>query len=258
MAQFINQDINDSNYVNKYTNLKNYILTNLGYPLVRIELTDQHLLTAIIDAVTKYHRYAAIDYDFIAVTDISSNPFNIPNKINKEVIVDVLFPRGFFDNLGAGIATGGFVGEFEGAIIPIFNQGGLLDVLGKFNLATYYTYLQKLEDIKKIIGVDRFWEIVGNQIHIFPKTAMITSCGILYKGKLTDSEIEEQDWIKEYALAKAKLMLGTVRSKFSGINAAGINIAADGENLKSEAREEINTLLERLYQMGRPMPFLQV
>ena len=255
--QFINQDVHDEYYNNRYIVLKNYILYNLGHPLIRIELTQEHLLTAIIDAVTMYQRYAAIDFDFMAIST-SENPFDIPYGINKETIVDVIFSAGFFDSIGAGLVTGGFVGEFEGSIIPIFGQkSGLLDVLGKFNLATYYTYLQKLEDIKKVIGLDRMWQVVNNQIEVYPKTSTFTDIGILYRGKLTDSEVEEQEWIKKYALARAKMMLGTVRSKFSGINAAGMNIAADGEALKSEAKEEIDKLEERLWGMQRPMPILQ-
>lgn len=257
MAQFINQNVHDPIYENRYTVLKNYILYSLGYPLIRIELTEEHLLTAIIDAVTMYNRYAAIDWNYIHV-QVPSNPFPIPNEINKEVIVDVIFPGGFFDNIGAGLATGGFVGEFEGSIIPIFGQkSGLLNVIGKFDLGLYYTYLQKLEDIKKIIGIDRLWSIVNNQIELYPKTATFTDVGIIYRGQLNDSEVEENEWIKKYALARAKLILGTIRSKFSGINAAGINIAADGEALKSEAKEEINALEERLFNMQRPMPIIQ-
>lgn len=256
--QFVNQDIGDEYYNNKYRVLKNYILYNLGYPLIRIELTEEHLLTAIIDAVTMYNRYAAIDYSYINL-EVTENPFDVPYGVNKETIVDVFVPAGFFDNIGAGLVTGGFVGEFEGTIIPIFGQkSGLLDVLGKFDLSMYYMYLQKLEDIKKIIGIDRMWAIINNKIEVYPKSSLLTNVGIIYKGKLTDSEAEEQEWIKKYALAKAKLMLGTIRSKFSGINAAGINIAADGEALKSEAKEEIDKLEERLWGMQMPMPIMQV
>lgn len=258
MTQYINQDVNDTSYQNRYTVLKQYILHNLGFPLIRVELTEEHLLTAIIDAVTMYHRYAVIDYNFRWISGVT-NPFPLPHDINKEMMVDVIFAGGFFDNLGAGLATGGFVGEFEGSVIPIFNTQGTLNIVNNFNLAQYYSYLQKLEDVKRIVGLDQLWEIINDKVYCFPKSNPLTGgVGLIYKGKLTDSENEENIWIKKYALARAKMILGTIRSKLSGITSAGINIAADGEALKSEAKEEITALETRLDTMGRPMPILQV
>lgn len=253
---YIDQDVNSAVYTNHYVNLKNYILHNLGYPLVRVELTEEHIRTAIIDSLTMYHRYATVDYRFIPV-HIASNPFDIPTGLNKEVIVDILFPSSFFDSLGSGIAAGGFIGEFEGTVIPVFNQQGILNIFSQFNLPLYYTYLQRLEDIKKIVGIDKMWEILDNKIYLFPINQPVTDVGILYKGTLTESEAEEQIWIKRYALACAKMMLGTIRSKFSGVNATGTNLAADGEALKSEATASMEKLETELKGMQRPLPLLQ-
>lgn len=256
MTQYIDQDVYGTTYQNKYTNLRNYILLNLGHPLIRVELTEEHLLTAIIDALTMYHRYATVDYNFHHAA-VTSNPFDIPNGLNKEMIIDILFPSSFFDSLGSGIAAGGFIGEFEGTVIPVFNQQGILNIFTQFNLPLYYTYLQRLEDIKKIVGIDKMWEILDNKIYLFPINQPVNDVGILYKGTLTESEAEEQIWIKRYALACAKQMLGTIRSKFSGINAAGANLAADGEALKSESAAEKEKLETELKGMQRPLPLLQ-
>jgi hypothetical protein len=253
---YIDQDASSSTYTNHYVNLKNYILLNLGHPLVRVELTEEMIRTAIIDALTMYHRYATVDYSFIHQS-VSSNPFPVPTGLNKEVIVDILFPSSFFDSLGSGIAAGGFIGEFEGTVIPVFNQQGILNIFSQFNLPLYYTYLQRLEDIKKIVGIDKMWEILDDKIYLFPINQPVHDVGILYKGRLTESEAEEQIWIKKYALARAKMILGTIRSKFSGINASGANLAADGEALKTESATEIEKLEVELKGMQRPLPLLQ-
>jgi len=256
MAQFINQDVYDNAYENKYVNLKNYILLNLGHPLVRVELTEEMILTAIIDALSMYHRYAVVDYKTLHAT-VTANPFPIPKGLNKEIIVDILFPASFFDSLGSGIAAGGFIGEFEGTVIPVFNQQGMLNIFSQFNLPSYYLYLQRLEDIRQIIGITKFWEVIDDKIHLFPINQPTTDVMILYKGTLTESEAEEQVWIKKYALSRSKMILGTIRSKFSGINAAGANLAADGEALKTEATAEITKLEEDLMKLQRPLPIFQ-
>jgi hypothetical protein len=261
---YINQDVYA--YTNRFQNLRNWILFNLGYPLIRVELTQEHLTASIVDALTVYHKYAAIDYNFITVP-ATENPMDIPNDptvtplapINKEMIVDIIYPASFFDSLGAGLVAGGYVGEFEGSVLPIFGYAdGMLNVIKNFDLSKYYVYLQKLEDIKHIVGLEKTWEIVNNKIQIFPTHIQLEYIGILYKGRLTDAEIEEQDWIKKYSLARAKMMLGTIRSKLSGINAANMNLGADGESLKSEAKEEITALEEFIRQSGRPLPFIQI
>ncbi len=64
-----------------------------------------------------------------------------------------------------------------------------------------------------------------------------------------------RSWIREYALALAKEMLGIVRSKFGSINIPGDDINLDGDTLRSEAsaaKEHLITQLrETLEQTNR-------
>ena len=71
-------------------------------------------------------------------------------------------------------------------------------------------------------------------------------------------EIEAEQWIREYALAKAKHMLATVRGKLTGFQVAGGSLSGDADTLRSEAKEEMATLKAELDQLQRPLPLLQV
>lgn len=55
-----------------------------------------------------------------------------------------------------------------------------------------------------------------------------------------------KDWIRRYALATAKEILGNIRSKFASIPIPGGDVSLDGGDLKSSASEEKSALIEEL------------
>ena len=55
-----------------------------------------------------------------------------------------------------------------------------------------------------------------------------------------------RNWIRKYALALAKELLGIIRSKYASMPLPNGEVALDGEALKSEGREEKANLLEEL------------
>ena len=122
---------------------------------------------------------------------------------------------------------------------------------------SYYLFTQRLEDFKKLVGIDRSWEIMNGQIHLFPASATFEQVGILYRRIPEDAELEAEQWIKEYALAKAKHILGTVRGKMSGFQATGGNFSGDAAELKAEAKEEMTALRTELDLLQRPLGILQ-
>ena len=283
----INPNIESPQYVNGYKNLKNYILLNLGYPLVRVELTDHHINQCIIDAITYYTKYGfdAIEYKYIIaypngdgtvdlpddpdyqnMPAVPADPFNNPNpepvtiKLKTSSIVDVIFFSTTLDRLAKALFTGGLAGGFEDYVIPLSNYvSGDSSVLDSFDITNYYLYTMKLEDFKKAVGVNQTWEILNDKIQLYPKDFRWNDpVGILYKPAITEAMAEQEMWIKNFALACAKTMLGRIRLKLSGFNSGGINIAADGESLLSEGKEEKEKLLEELKFMGPPLPFGQM
>lgn len=251
---FINQDFTGDNYKDQYTNIKNYILYALGYPLVRVELVEEHLVLAIVEALNLYYDRAAHDdraYRVLSVSD--NNIVDIPADISKNHIEDVIFPITALDSLAKGF--GGTLPEADGAI---FSMGYQRDFIKSFDLATYLLYSQRIEDFRNALGIRKHWEILNNQIVLYPPTAQYGEIGIIYKQMSDEKSLEQQQWIKDYSLARAKHILGTIRSKMSGFQAANANIGADGEALKSEANEAMTKLKEDLDKLMPPLPFMQI
>jgi hypothetical protein len=59
-------------------------------------------------------------------------------------------------------------------------------------------------------------------------------------------DVHAGSWIKDYAFANCKFMLGEARSKFAQIAGPQGGTSLNGDNLKSEAQAEIEKLDEDL------------
>jgi len=253
---YIAQNVNSTTYQGRFENIKNYILLNLGYPVIRVELTEQHLLLSIIEAVGVFYKHAAMSHGYRVVPVGADNTITIPDDINKERIIDIVFPQGVLDTFQRSIAGGGGITDDTGMyVIATHEYGNLLE---NFDMVGWYLYQQRLEDFKKLASYDYGWEILNNKIVLYPARRQIPHVGIVYQQLPTDQELDNEQWIKDWALARAKHILGTIRSKLSAYNAAGMNIAPDGDALKSEAKEEMAALKEELMKLQIPMPFMQI
>lgn len=251
---YVEQRVDGPSYTGKFQPIKDYILFSLGYPLVRIELEDRHLTLAIIDAITLWYKKAGtIEYSYRKVIP-NGNIVTIPADIRPVTIKDVLFQPTLVDSFNRGLIMSGdedVLGKY------VFPQQSFNNLLDNFDMVGYFMFTQRLEDFKKIVGIDRFWDIMNGQIMLYPAEASFSEVAIVYRALPEEIEINSEQWIKEYALAKAKHMLATVRGKMTGFQAAGGNLAGDADTLRSEAKEEMQNLRQELDGLQRPLAIFQ-
>ena len=240
----------------KFGATKEYVLMSLGWPLVRVELTEKHIITAIIDALQLWHRYAATNTYVTRILYVEQgNVVTIPSDINPDMLMDVILPLGTFDAMLRGLGT---IELAEGGYSYAIAGSGAPNLMDNFDMVGYWMYLQRLEDLKKVMGIDPSWDIVNGKINLYPiKTTYDRVCA-LYKAVASEAMSEAEQWIRDYALAKAKHMLGTVRAKMSGFQITGGNLAADADSLKSEGKEEMTALREDLMKKQQPLPLMQI
>lgn len=249
-AEF-NQDVTDPKYERYFKNIRNRILRNLGHPMVRVELMTENIHEAILEAIQKYYEYSALEYGFRIVATSGAGSVVIPDDIHPKRIVDVIFET------DGDSYTFGNVGDMAqigwGYQQPTFN-----DFVQDFDITKYYMYTQQIQDMKKILQIQRHWTISNNTIELFPKDNNSASkVGILY-GEVPDlREIENEEWIKDFALAKCKIMLGEVREKLASASGAGGNLALNGSQLKGEGKAEVDELKTELKFRQRPLPIEQ-
>ena len=58
-----------------------------------------------------------------------------------------------------------------------------------------------------------------------------------------------KQWIKKYALALCKELLGTIRSKYSSVPIPNAEVTMDGDTLRNEASAEKETLVTQLREI---------
>ena len=67
-----------------------------------------------------------------------------------------------------------------------------------------------------------------------------------------------KQWIRKYALALCKEMLGQVRGKFGTIPIPGESVTLNYSDLLSQAKEEQNTLRDKLVESLKEMEYAEL
>lgn len=232
--------------------LKEYLMTQLGYPLVRVELTENHLIMAIHDSISQFLKYDSFNSIYMEkFTPDMNNFIKLPDHINTGMIRDVFFETN--DNVfSTSLPT-------DGSVTVGLPLNSIFDVsMGFLDLTKYYMARMSLANADSILGTERNWEILNGGIKIYQtKNKVRNTVGVLFAKFLMPIEFEGDDWIRRFALARAKIMLGIIRRKFSGFAAAGGTASVDGDTLVSEGKTEETDLITELKESRPGLPMMQ-
>ena len=223
--------------------LKGYIMQSLGHPIIRIELSESMLIQGIHDAIAQYFKYGndITSIEFELVTVGNDNEVILPSHIEINLVKDIVFS----ENSNAF----GFVNPIDEGIYAALPMSSFININGgTLDLGQYYMARQQLEDANVITGRKKYWEFISGKIKLFPTKVNenIGQVGILYGKIPTPEEIESDDWIRRYSVSSSKIMLGTIRRKFSGFAAAGGQGTSDGSDLINEGKQEQTDLIQEL------------
>ena len=164
------------------------------------------------------------------------------------------------------------------------NNLNLLDSFGwgNYSPAIQFLLMPMYSDLLRIQAIELndeirksaySFELVNNKLRIFPKPAVSYKLHFKYLikddrgspfkgttiGRVSDFSNAPYDnmefrfindsgkqWIKKYALALCKELLGTIRSKYASVPIPGGDTTLDGDTLRSEASAEKETLVTQL------------
>lgn len=206
--------------------LKDYIIKSLGGSYVDVELTDQDVDVIIDQTLSKIAPY----YSGRRYVQASGSVIDL-SEHNPIAITDV-----FECESAALISVEDFV--FGGQNLVIYSA----DFRDRYTSYTAYKMLyNQFRDLK---GAN--YRYIKPYLYIdgYNKEVLIEM--IVRPTKLTDIETTSQwfSWVKEYALALAKEIVGRVRSKYT---VEGSPYALDGQTLLQEAQAE-KTKLESVLE----------
>jgi len=221
--------------------MKQWILTMLGDPLITVELSDGQLDVCIDNSVEEYTKWVVQEQDYYAF-DLSTYDGVSGSLLPTNI-------QGIFslqdDN---GMAKGGINTLFS---IPntMFNAGMIPNFSGGGGWVDYHNAMASIKFVNYMMGKGFQFEfnVRTHRLKLFPDPVKETIQGWIVLGTYVIRPEQQQygeSWCKRYALANAKYMLGMVRGKFSGVQLIGggmvdASVKEEGLNEMKELREEL-------------------
>jgi hypothetical protein len=224
-----------------------YCKAMLGDGMIDVELDPIHYETALNRALAVFRQRSdnAVEESYVFLNLlVDTNEYTLPAEIQQ---VRQIYRRSIGSRTGGG--QGGTVFEpFNLAytntyLLSSTNMGGLL---------TYELFAQYQELVGKMFGsyINFTWNPQSKKLRIEQRPRSEESVMLLCYNVKPDfaiiSDTYAGQWIKDYALANCKMMLGQAREKFSQIAGPQGGGTLNGAAIKSEAQAEMDKLMEDL------------
>jgi hypothetical protein len=229
--------------VHKYNveELRDYVRESLGATLFKVELSDAEINNAITDTLLEYGKRQPIYYSRIIDIAVECRAYPITHETGYGIF-DVQFITD--DIRPAAVFYMGLLGDQ----IP----------LNSVMLAEYDQFLRYRKTMMRATSVSPQWDWDEDTstLYVYAPVYNLKACYFWMSPRaLSQVRLEHQDWLRAMALARAKLVLGKVRSKFSGVlPGPAQSLQLNGAALEAEAREEIKELSEFLFSLQGDIP----
>lgn len=238
--------------------LKDYIMDTLGYPLQTVELTDEQLEDCIDDATQLYTKWATLPEKYITMP-LSAYQLGDEDEGIDEGLDLSDYNVACVDSIGGHDSFGMFGADGLWGLSNCMLATGTYPFLGRSFGGSSFEGFTTYQCAFEFCAMAR--RLCGHQFsyNFNPQTQMLTLIPnpakdpqrfndvlVVFRCECVpeDSILYGNNFVKRLALAYAKVRLGTIRSKFSGVTfAGGITVnTAIGE----EGRAEIQDLIERI------------
>jgi hypothetical protein len=220
-----------------------YVRAMLGDGMIDVELDPIHYETALTRSLNKFRQRSshAVEesYMFLELTK-DTNDYKLPDEI---IEVRSVFRRTLGSRSGGGTGS-----NFEPFNLAYTNTY-LLNSTMLGGLATYELFAGYQEMVGKMFGsyIEFQWIPHSHTLRILQRPftegeTIMLRCYNYKPDYLLINDIYAGQWIKDYALAVAKGILGEARSKFATIAGPQGGSQLNGGDLKSASKEEIEKL----------------
>ncbi len=227
-----------------------YCKTMLGDGMIDVELDPVHYETALNRALSVFRQRSdnSVEESYIFLNlQPDVNEYILPQEVQQ---VRQIFRRSIGSRTGGG--QGGTVFEpFNLAyantyLLSSTNMGGLL---------TYELFAGYQELVGKMFGsfINFTWHPESRKLVIQQRPRTEESVMLQAYNTKPDTiiiqDVYSGQWIKDYALANCKMMLGQARSKFGQIAGPQGGGQLNGTALISEAQQEMEKLVDDLMKL---------
>ena len=233
-----------------------YIRTLLGDGMIDVELDPKHYNVAIDRALAKYRQRSAnsVEESFGYLTlEVDKNEYILPKEVMQ---VREVFRRSIGSRTGGGDA---------GTLFEPFNLAYantyLLSTSNMGGLATYYMFASYQKEVGKLFGsyIVFSFNPTTKKLVISQRPRGQESVLLWMYNYRPDFQLFEDTyagiWLKDYALAQCKIMLGEAREKFATIASPQGGTQLNGGAIKGEGLAMIEKLeLELVNNVDNQQP----
>ena len=224
-----------------YKSITDSIMSRLGSPVIRVELTDHQILTAIDEAISKLDFHApnwCTNY-MTFKTEPGESIYELPSVVMNNMQY-VIYKKSL---LAVQAAQGSLEFDF---FIKYFQDNFLMR---DFAISDFLLMTMHLEQIRKILSRDGSWDVVDNKyllLHPTPQRGeeVIVQFRALNSGTLHPYFV---NWVQRFSTAIAKVILGGIRGKYSTLPSPGGGAQLNGQALVEEGNAEQQRFIEELF-----------
>lgn len=220
----------------------------LGAQMVDIELDVEHLNTAITIGVEKLRQQsdgANLEKDIFLHVTRDINEYTLPQEVQE---VRRLYRRGVGAYTNGGINFDPVDAAFYNIYLLQPNRSG--------GLATWDMYNQFLETTERVFAsqYNFTWDVNNHKLTLIRRPTADEEVVVrVYARKSEDDIINDPytgPWLRSYAQAQAKYILGEARDKFpGGFPGPNGNVQLNGAAMKQEAAADIEKLEKQLLDL---------
>lgn len=242
--------------------VQNWILRQLGAPRISVPLHPCHLADAVNDAIDWF--IAEKGFVVKQATTMLEGQVVYPYPEDADAIIDVIPPgeRTSLDLYYAG-AFGGTAGFTNGsAPMSLFSYGPRGKAYSAGGpLSAIVQSEQYLEQSRRVTSTDFNWwvDTGARTVHISPTPRTSGPMEIRYITRnFSWDALPHRDYVylRDYALARAKMVLGEILRRFASIPSAQGSVSMNGQDLVTEAKASMDELTESLRQSSKPLQFV--
>jgi hypothetical protein len=227
-------------------NLIEYVKLQMADQIVDLELDPAHYEAAYQRTIGTYRQRAQNAYEEAYIFMELMRDVNIYTLPQEVVQVRQIFRRTFGDSVGP------FASNFD----P-FAQASINVYLMNFNvaggLATYDFYSQYVELAARMFGgfMNYTWNSVTKKLQLIRDPKNSGENVLLWTWQLKPEiqllqDYQISQWIRDYMVANAKVIIGEAREKFSTIAGPQGGGTLNGSAMKAEGQAQMDGLIEQL------------
>ena len=224
-----------------YTIIKDSIKARLGHPVIRVELSEFQILTAIDESISRLD-YHAPDWCINYMTFQTQRGVGL-YKLPKFVLNNLQYAAYKKTLLSVAQQEGSLEFDF---FIKYFQENFLFQ---DFGVADFFILQTSLKTMRRVLGREGMFNVVnGEYLQLFPVPRETTEQVVVIFKAINTPTLHHYyiNWLQRYSTAVCKGILGQIRGKYTTLPSPAGGAQLNGASLIQECEAEKVLLMQEL------------